>query len=427
MAPIRFLRGLLSRREEDAAVTAGLADLPRLLDGEEAAIAARVGPAFEEPGREVRGAVADLSALLVRLEGADWDAALHPKLEQISRTTLPAFVRAMEACLARPLPDGPHEFYAAATAQLKCMVSALRGQGRYLRAVLPEEMKAVKKSVDVAGRAVNRMTDVLGEEKRALGAVRALRGQVDRIAALEGEERDASRRAGEAAARADTLARERDGVASAMAELDASPGAAALAEETVAAEKLRERARALEDAHRAQASGLARVIKRAERLVARKGDRQVATQLHHLQGLLDAPLGDGADAVPAQLRAGLVAVQALIDAGEIAPKEGDPIRDGPDAIVAAIEARIEEHARVTGEARALERGLAASPVALERERLGGRLRQLEHGAAALQDERAGLLRVAEQKAQERAGLLERLGETVEGVFGDRVCLDSGDA
>jgi hypothetical protein len=88
---------------------------------------------------------------------------------------------------------------------------------------------------------------------------------------------------------------------------------------------------------------------------------------------------------------------------------------------------VDEHTRVVGEAAALERETAASPVTQDRERLAGRLRQLDHRAAVLEDERAGLSRVAEQKAKERAALLAGLGQEVETVFAGRVRLESGDA
>ena len=428
MPVFRFVKDLLARKDEPPAGAAvALSDLPRLLDDESAAIAGRLGPAFEEPAREVRRGVADLGAVIELLARADWDMAHHPKLEQISRTTLPAFVRAMESCLARPLPDDPHEFYAASAGLLKCAISALRGQGRYLRAVLPDEMKAVKAGVDVVGHAVNSMTAALGEEKRELAALAALRQRLDRATALETEEGDAERRAEEAAAELAALAGERSAAESALDDLGRSAAARELEGRRADAERLAARARELEAAHRAQAGGLVTVLRRAERLVAKRGDRPGATRLHHLQSTLAAPLaGDGA-VVAAPLAAGLAVVRELVTAGEIAPKEGDPAFDDPDAVAAAVQARADEHARVTREAAALERELAASPVAQERERLAGRLRQLDHRAAVLRDESAALSRVAEQKAAERATLLAGLGPEVDTVFAGRVRLESGDA
>jgi hypothetical protein len=424
----RFVRDLLGRKEEGPGSTAvDLAALPGLIDEEAAAARARVGPAFEGPARDVRRAVADLSALLGRLARADWDAAHHPKLEQISRTTLPAFVRAMESCLARPLPDDPHEFYGAATAILKCSISALRGQGRYLRAVLPDEMKEVKAGVDVMGHAVNAMTAVLGEEKRELAALDGLRARLDRMAALDAEEQDAVGRSAGAESECAALTGER---AEAEAELDALTGSPAAREHDdrrAEADRLRARASALEAAHRARTEALVQILRRAERLIAKRGDRQTATKLHHLQSTLSEPLpGDGAALVPA-VAGGLAVVRELVAAGEIAAKEGDPLLNDPSAVAAEVGARIDEHRRITEEAVALERELAASRVTQEQERISGRLRQLDHRAAVLEDERAGLARVAEQKARERAAIRSELDGAVETVFAGRVRLEPGDA
>lgn len=428
MPVFRFVKDLLARKDGAPAATGvGLADLSRLIDDESASIAGRTGPAFEEPAREVRRGVAALGAVLEQLARADWDTALHPKLEQISRTTLPAFVRAMESCLARPLPDDPHEFYTAAAGLLKCAISALRGQGRYLRAVLPDEMKAVKAGVDVIGHAVNSMTAALGDEKRDLAALAALRVRLDRVSVLDDEQQDAERRAAEAAAGLDALAGERTAAGTALDDLDRSAAARELEGRRADAERLAARAGALEAAHRAQAGGLITVLRRAERLVAKRGDRPAATRLHHLQSTLASPLGEDGSALAAPLAAGLAVVRELVAAGEIAPKEGDPAFDDPGAIAAAVQARADEHARVTGEAAALERELAASPVALERERLAGRLRQLDHRASALKDEAAALSRVAEQKATERAAQLAGLRAEVDSAFAGRVRLESEDA
>jgi hypothetical protein len=424
----RFVRDLLGRKDGGPIATEiTLQELPALVDEEAAAIAGRLGPAFEEPAREVRRGVADLGVVIEELARADWDMALHPKLEQISRTTLPAFVRAMEACLARPLPDDPHEFYAAAAGLLKCAISALRGQGRYLRAVLPDEMKAVKAGVDAIGHAVNRMTAALGEEKRELAAVEALRLRIGRMAGLEAEERDADRRAKSAAAELAALADEQAETGAGLEALNQSRAALDLDARQADAERVRARARALEAAHRREIEGLIQVLRRAERLVAKRGDRPASTRLHHLQSALAEPLAGDGTALALPLAEGLAVVRDLVTAGEIAPKEGDPLFDEPDTVVAAVQRRIDDHARALSEAAALERELAASPVIQERERLAGRLRQLDHRAGVLRDETTGLSRVAEQKAAERATLLAGLEVEVETVFAGRVRLAGGDA
>ena len=428
MPVFRFVKDLLGRKEEAAAArTVGLDELPALIDAEIASIRERTGPAFEEPASEVRQAIADFEGLVGRLARADWDAAIHPKLEQISRTTLPAFVRAMESCLSRTLPDDPHEFYAASTALLKCLISALRGQGRYLRAVLPDEMQAVKAGVDVVGRAVNAMTSTLADEKNNLAALEALRGRVDRIGGLEAEEQDALRRSGEAAAQLETIAGDRTATEGELATLNDSPAARALDARRSEVERLTAAAESLASGHRAHSEGLIQALRRAERLLAKRGDRQGATRLHHLQSALADPLPADSAALSTSLVGGLAVVQDLVAAGEITPKEGDPAFGDPAAVAASVAARIDEQARLAEELAGLEREVATSPVAQERARLSGRLRQLGHRASALDTERADLTRVARQKATERAALLAGLDEEIETVFAGRVRLGAEDA
>jgi hypothetical protein len=192
-------------------------------------------------------------------------------------------------------------------------------------------------------------------------------------------------------------------------------------------DRLRARADTLEAAHRAQIEVLIQVLRRAERLVAKRGDKQTATRLHHLQSALAEPLPSESAVLAPPLAAGLQTVRELTGAGAIAPKEGDPLFDDPAAVAAAVGRRIDEHRTIVEETAALERDLRNSPVALERERLAGRLRQLDHRVAVLEDERAGLARVAEQKSRERAALLEGLGEEIGAVFGGRVRFEQEEA
>jgi hypothetical protein len=271
------------------------------------------------------------------------------------------------------------------------------------------------------------MTSALGREKQELAALEALRHRLERVAVLEAEEQDAARRVEAAAAERAALSVEEDGTRTELGELNGSPAALALDERKAEADRLRERARVLEAAHRSQADGLITILRRAERLVAKRGDRQAAARLHHLQSDLAEPLSGDSAALGPRLSGGLAVVRDLIAAGEFAPKTDDPLFDDPDAVAAAVVSRADAHARIAEEASALERECATSPIAQDRERLAGRLRQLDHRAAVLEDEGAGLSRVAEQKAKERDALLAGLDEDVGTAFGGRVRLASPDA
>jgi len=418
MPVFRFVRDLLGKKETSGRPDeVDLGDLSSLLDREEERIASRVGPACAGPADEVREAVLELGKVLVGLRRADWDAAHHPKLEQISRTTLPAFVRAMEACLSRQLPDEPHEFYGAATGLLRCAITALRGQGRYLRAVLPEEMAAIKAGIDRVGQAVNAMTDLFAGERRDLDRLAAVRERMARLEALEREESDTARRANEAAAGMAAVDDERRAALAELDRLNRSEEAVRLEMQKDALAQARARAEGIASAQRDEARTLVQVLRRAERLYARKGDRQKATRLHHLQGRVEEPLPRDEGLLGPLLADGCALVRELEEAGEIALRDEET-----ETMVGALLARIAEHTRAAGEVDALEKKVASSPVTAERERLAARLRQLEHREAALRDERAGLERVAAQKVVERGVVLAGLEEAVGAAFDGRVRL-----
>jgi hypothetical protein len=427
MPVFRFVKDLFTRKEDEpAGVEIVFEDLPRVFDEEDHTIKDRVAPAIEAPAQEVRQAVAVLGDVLLSLAKADWDRATHPKLEQISRTTLPAFVRAMESCLARPLAEDPHEFYGTTTSLLKCAISAHRGQGRYLQAVLPDEMKTIKGEIDVIGHAVNRMTGVFGEEKRALEALGKLRLQYERIEALESERADAAHRADEAETVLTALYAERDETEAELAELERSPDAIQHAHQQAEVDRLRATAEALDTAHRGQTQGLAQLVKRAERLVARRGERATATRLHRLVGLLDRPLPVDESMLVPLLADGLAVVRELAGAGEISPKEEDLLSGNPPEAIERLVSRSREYQEVVTEAGAIEHRLTTSPFAATHERLTGKLKHLEHRAGMLSEERAGLLRVAEQKRTERSALMDQTSEDMETVFGKRYRLRSAE-
>ena len=418
MPVFRLIRDLFGKKDSaDRMEEVGLEDLSALLDQEEERVAARVEPACAAPMHDIRGGVAELEEVLEALRRADWDEAHHPKLEQISRTTLPAFVRAMDACLARPLPDDPHEFYGVATGLLKCAINALRGQGRYLRAVLPEEMKATKAGIDRIGHAVNAMTTLFGEERRDLDRLSAARARVARTEALEQEEADTARRVHEAEEALGALAKEREAGRAELEQVNRTPAALALDGKRDELERAKSRAEAIAAAHRDDVRHLVQVFRRAERLSARRGERQAATRLHHLQGRLEEPLPRDEAVLASLLAEGVAQVRELVAAGEIAPSDEEPA-----ARVDAFLARVAEHASAVADMEALEREIASSPITADRERLAGRLRQLEHREVSLQDERAGLGRVAVQKLEERDAVRAALDEAVAAAFDGRVRL-----
>ena len=67
---------------------------------------------------------------------------------------------------AKDLPDEIDEFYPAAAECLKSCLNNVKGQGRYLLAVIPEDMKAVKSGIAAIGHEINEITASLARYRK---------------------------------------------------------------------------------------------------------------------------------------------------------------------------------------------------------------------------------------------------------------------
>ena len=127
--------------------------------------------------QNIRNSAAQLQHIVNSISGSEHDPALHPKLRAVAKNSLPLYVKAMNAALAKPLSEDIEEFYTDAVECLKSSLNSNRGQGRYLQAVFPEEMKAVKMAIDAMGKEMNILTAALAtyqKQKAAIDAVTVL-------------------------------------------------------------------------------------------------------------------------------------------------------------------------------------------------------------------------------------------------------------
>ncbi|HZK29929.1 MAG TPA: hypothetical protein VFC43_01665 [Methanoregula sp.] len=172
----KFIKDLLKKKEPEKLVLP-LDAVPALLDDREKALRLVLETETHLPIQNIRNASAQLQHIVNGIAGAEHDPAIHPKLKSIAKNSLPLFVRAMNASLKRDLPEDIEEFYAASVESVKGCLNSTRGQGRYLQAVFPEEMKAVKTGIDAIGHEINTITASLArfqKQKALIGAARSL-------------------------------------------------------------------------------------------------------------------------------------------------------------------------------------------------------------------------------------------------------------
>jgi hypothetical protein len=156
-----FLDRLLGKKEPEP-LSLGFSSVPSWLDGREKAAQSALHAGTDESQKKIRNAIVKLQQVTRTLAHAEQDAGLHPKLKSIAKNSLPQYIRAMNVSLSKEFPDGIEEFYPAAAECLKSCLNNTNGPGRYLQAVFPDEMKAIRLTIGEIGHEINTITASLG-------------------------------------------------------------------------------------------------------------------------------------------------------------------------------------------------------------------------------------------------------------------------
>ncbi len=191
---LKFLKNILPAKKEKV-FSIAFGDIPAWLDERERIARDTVKHETETPVRNIRNAAANLQLIVNNLKGAEQDPETHPKIKSIAKNSLPLFLKAMNASLAKELPEDTDEFYAAAVEMVKNCLNAVRGQGRYLMVAFPGEMKATKTGIDAIGREINAMTGALARYKKEAAGIDVAKQSYTALAdirrdALKSVERD---------------------------------------------------------------------------------------------------------------------------------------------------------------------------------------------------------------------------------------------
>ncbi len=305
-------------KKTPAPVIIAFASIPAWADEQEKKARTALEEAAKAPMQKIRNSAAQLQFNVNSISGSEHDPALHPKLKSVARNSLPLYVKAMNAALAKPLSDDIEEFYTDAVECLKSSLNSNRGQGRYLQAVFPEEMKAVKMAIDAMGREMNILTAALAsyqKQKTAIDEVTALHRSVlemreDMKRSLEKEHR-VTARISENTSRIRAIESEETGLA-----LDADGNRAV--EECRSALAVKEKNRnEVTRTYTALSMTASHVFRKAEKIAAKQHHTADVSSLSRaIEILSDHVLPD-----PSALNTALVAacpgVQRMITEGEI--------------------------------------------------------------------------------------------------------------
>jgi hypothetical protein len=184
MALHTFIQKIFGTGKSAPQVNLTFTEVPAWITGQESTAKETLVTATREPMREIRNGIATLQLIVTNIAGAEHDESLHPKLRTIAKNSLPQFVKAMKVNLNKELLEDPGEFYPVAAECIKNCLHTVQGQGRYLQAIFPDEMKAVRSGIDTLGRGINSMNPVLAAYRKEMTGLAVSREKYETITGL---------------------------------------------------------------------------------------------------------------------------------------------------------------------------------------------------------------------------------------------------
>ncbi|MBP2134583.1 putative nucleic acid-binding Zn-ribbon protein [Methanomicrobium sp. W14] len=135
--------------------------------------------------REIEGLKEKVESLSkVKIED---DADIPPRVRVVVEKSVPAFVSAFEKCLPGEFPDDPEEYYKALVAVVQAAGKCLSGQGKYIHAAFPSEMKDIKSSVDLIGREINSFNKEMKPAMDTKKKISCVRNSYEKTGSLHSE------------------------------------------------------------------------------------------------------------------------------------------------------------------------------------------------------------------------------------------------
>jgi hypothetical protein len=419
----KFLKDILKKKEPEH-VTLTFDAIPAWLDDHEKGLRTRLLQETDNPVRNIRNATARLQHIVDGIAEAEHDPAIHPKLKTIARNSLPLFVKAMKASLAKDLPEDIEEFYSAVVESVKGCLNSTRGQGRYLQVVFPKEMASVKTGIDIIGHEINALTTsltsyrkqkTLSEEARSLyNALLDIR--IDSGKALEKDHRIAARIA-EITSRIETLKNE-------LGDLSADAGMDEITKTRSTLEGMEKKQEELTRAYTTLSMTASHVFRKAEKIATKqRHPAEVSTLLHAVELLSDHDVPDPEDLDSALARACPIA-ERMIAAGEITVKNkeergifSDTAQFRRDIRTTCTAVKVQEH-----ESRTIQESLSSHPVLVKMNALEREKTQLEYMLEKEKQEQKDLAEWRERVKEKIPSLEKALREKIEEITGKGVQL-----
>ncbi|MDD4127832.1 MAG: hypothetical protein PHV39_09150, partial [Methanomicrobium sp.] len=183
-----FLKKLFSK-EGDMPHVMEYTDIAVFLDKSEKEDADKVEEVSNLSKPEVMAAIGDLKNKADSLSKAKIsdDAEISPRVRTVVEKSLPGFSASLIKALPDSLPADPEEYYKTLVEVVQSIGKCLSGQGKYIHAVFPAEMKDIKTSLGVIGREINTLNEKIKPAMQNKEKISAVRTALNRSESLYSE------------------------------------------------------------------------------------------------------------------------------------------------------------------------------------------------------------------------------------------------
>ncbi len=354
-------------------------DLPSWLDVREEEIRDGLSDATAPSREAINTALGHLGEAIDRMEEAEGAEKVHPRLRDISRKALPQFTKSMTQILSRDLSGDPEAFYTTATDMLKSALKTVKGQGKYLSSLYPDEMKAVRAAIRDLGRAINPMTEAVARAQNDRRQMEDIRERYESLIRIREEYAAASEQARDYGTALEGVGGEIQGIEDGLAALRLRPEYARK-EETL--KRIQELDSAAEEVKRQAASirtTALHVFRKAGKVAAKAGGDAAVADFDQVLDAYTSPLPEEEDGLAGLTELMMPTALALIQQGDLVLKNQEEIAlfSDPDTLPAELREVIHRRKDIQGQHAALQETYASLPVVIEEQRLTARLSELQ--------------------------------------------------
>jgi hypothetical protein len=390
-------------------------DLPEYFSEQERARQRRLAAEVDAHRSRIQAAIDEIREILKTLEEGEQKMGTHPKLEKIGRSALPQLVRSLRLHINRTLPEDPESYYREAGNVLKGCIDALRGAGKYLPPLFPEEMKALRAEIRTLGQSINAMTASLSqfhEEERSLTRTT---GVYQRLIALKQEREEHVARILTLEKEIQTSETKLEDIRRSLAELTNRPEYGELNRRQVALEhqEVQQKSHHLQS-ERIHGTVLS-VYRRALRLARRHEGKETPALLEKTIEILESEQ-PSCEQIQMQLERSISALTGMIKGGDLIVKgqEESTLFGDLEEMVRTVMRDCQERMALEETLRLMRDAIERSPIVIQKEALEKEHEQLTSLNKDLQQrlekEREMLDRFSHQEAVAKENLANSIAE-----------------